>query len=109
MTRLEKLEQLDREATKGPWKYDGKRPVKIGYVARCPYANAVNNANFIAASRAALPELIALVKVMRDALVDAEGYSFGNATAEEHYKRREALAAFEAFDKGDAEHRFNQS
>lgn len=72
MTRLDKLEQLDRDATEGPWKYDGKYPVKIGYVARCPFANAVNNANFIAASREAVPALLDALAASARALAAAE-------------------------------------
>jgi len=33
---------------------------------------------------------------VRDALEDAEGYSFGNATMGEHQRRREALAKIDA-------------
>lgn len=50
------------------------------------------NARFICASRNIAPELIRVIELAEEALEDAEGYSFGNATQQEHDARREALS-----------------
>ena len=39
-----------------------------------------------------MPDLIRVIELAEEALEDAEGYSFGNATQQEHEARRHALS-----------------
>lgn len=77
-TELEKLERLAEAATKGLWEYEpGKiRPSSVWasgmQVAQTGYAKFdSDNAKFIAAARTAIPQLIAEVRKLREALENA--------------------------------------
>lgn len=81
MKLIERLEQLDREATT-QWKYEPER-----YSARCvvgheiddrwiahflPEWNGEANANLAVTTRNALPEIIAVLKAAKESSVDAD-------------------------------------
>lgn len=81
-TKYDSLEELEGKAAKGPWKADFKM---IGLVRTDDGAEITKgkrltslvqleaNAQFIAAARTAVPDLIADVKVLAEALQAAKG------------------------------------
>ena len=102
MTTLKEYKAMMEGATDAPWSYIDEwsgiydapdirgAQVRIAEIVRV--SDYKSNADFIAASRNIAPELIRVIELAEDALEDAEGYSFGNATHQEHVARRKALS-----------------
>lgn len=72
---LDKLEELANKATPGPWKIDGYASFSIAVAhiySEILIANTHcnNDAKFVAASREAIPKLIAEVRRLRKAIDD---------------------------------------
>lgn len=65
---------------------DSAFPESFGYVLYDEYCRVVESL------QKKNDELIRLIELAGEALEDAEGYSFGNATQQEHEARRNALS-----------------
>lgn len=96
VTDLNALEALCERATKGPWTFvpwhiaEGPSEVRAGAGWLLCGLPSDDDAAFIAASREAIPALVAEVRRLREALVEAESFIM---LAVPHYAqdRREAV------------------
>ena len=101
MNRIEKLKELCEKATEGPWIVQGATYVTLNslILAHCKeygsttFEECKSNANIITSSRNALPDLLALVDTMREAIVEAhrDMYDWPTGSA--------ALAAYDKFNE----------